>query len=432
MLYSLILPFLGIMFIINNKSTKYDLTVSLLMILPSFILSLYNMILPMDISYLFILLTTFIIPISLISSINRKDMMISILIIDIILIIAFSSLDLWIWYISFEIVLIPMFILITNGSGINYTKSNAVYRLILYTLFGGLFLLIGLLILYINVGESFYWILILTPINPKLQLIIFPLFLISYLIKLPAIPFHLWLPIVHVEAPTSGSIILAALLLKLGGFGIIRWVFPILPYATLYYAPLLGLIATISIIYGSLITLRQIDIKKLIAYSSVAHLGVVLLGLSSLNYIAWYGSILLMIIHGIVSAGLFFSIGIIYERFGTRLIYYYRGLTHIMPLYTLFFFILTLSNIALPPTVNFISELLIFVGTFKTFPIYTILSAFTILLSASYSIWLFNRIAFGPINSNYIINMSLDITRREYYILLPLTILTIILLGLIN
>lgn len=248
----------------------------------------------------------------------------------------------------------------------------------------------------------------------------------AFAIKIPMFPFHIWLPEAHVEAPTIGSVILASLLLKLGGYGFIRFTIPMFPEATEFFRPLIFTLCIISILYASLTTIRQIDLKRIIAYSSIAHMNIIVLGLFSNNQQGIDGAIYLMIAHGITSSALFFCVGILYDRYHTRLLMYYGGLVQVMPIFSTFFLIFTLANMGFPGTCNFIGELLVLYGLLQQNTIVTFFGATGIILSAVYSIWLYNRVIFGTLkikyNQNYI-----DITKLEYHILLVLIISTFIL-----
>lgn len=237
--------------------------------------------------------------------------------------------------------------------------------------------------------------------------------------KLPLVPFHIWLPQAHVEAPISGSVLLAGILLKLGGYGFIRFVFPMFPEANLFFSPLVLTLSIVSLFYAALSTLRQTDFKRFIAYSSVSHMAVVTLGLFSLSEIAFSGSIVLMLAHGFSSSGLFMAVSLLYNRHKTRTIKYYRGLTTSMPLFSLLFLACSLANLALPLTMNFIGEILILLGLFQSFPIVGALANLSVVLSASYSLFLFNRIAFGT-ESIYLFFVNRDLTRIEFYSFIPL------------
>ena len=374
-------------------------------------------------SLIFLLLTVIITPIAILSAERRGEMIASILLVESLLIGAFVILDLIWFFIFFESVLIPMYFLIGGtGSGKFEFRVEAAYRLFLYTLTGSVLMLIAIIIIYLEIGSTNLHILQLTGrISPEIQNIIFPLIFIAFAVKVPMVPIHLWLPKAHVEAPTCGSVILAALLLKLGGYGFIRWLFIICPIATINYGPMVMIMSVIGIIYSSLTTLRQTDLKKIIAYSSISHMSYIVYGLFSLNQMAVEGAIYQMISHGIISAGLFSIIGNLYNRYGTRILKYYRGLSGPMPIFSIIFFLYTLANISVPLTSSFVGEFLIMAGSFEVAPLITIIACVSVLFGTSYGIWMYNRICFGTI-SPYIDNYR-DLTRSEFYAHVPLILL---------
>ena len=381
------------------------------------------------ISLPFVILTTFILPICILvswSSINKniRYFFILFLILESLLIAVFVVLDLLLFYITFESCLIPMFLIIGIW-GSRERKIHAAMMFFLYTLLGSLFMLFAILIMYSAIGSTDFQILTLTEISGYRQNILWLGIFLSLAVKTPMIPFHLWLPEAHVEAPVGGSVILAGVLLKLATYGFLRVCLPILPEASHYFTPMVYTIATISIIYSSFTTLRQIDLKKIIAYSSIGHMSIGLLGIFSNTIQGIEGAILLSIAHGIVSPALFICVGVLYDRYHSRLIKYYRGLVISMPLFSIIFFIFTLANMATPLTANFIGEFLTFTGSFQKNPILTAISATSMVLVAGYSIWLYNRICFGN-ESIYLIKTK-DITRREFFLFLPLVFLTFIL-----
>ena len=377
------------------------------------------------ISLFFIILTTFLIPICILTSFeiikyNVKEYYICFLLLESLLIITFSILDLIFFYIFFESILIPMFLLI-GWWGSRERKIKASYYFFLYTLLGSLFMLLAILHIYVTYGTTNYQILIYTSFNPFLQKIYWLAFFASFAIKVPMFPFHIWLPEAHVEAPTAGSVLLAGILLKLGSYGFLRFSFPLFPIATIYFTPFIYTLSILAIIYTSLTALRQIDLKRIIAYASVAHMNLILLGMFSLTVQGIEGSILQMLSHGLVSSALFLCIGILYDRYHTRLIIYYGGLAHSMPFLAFILFIYIMANIALPGTSSFVGELLIFVGLFKHNATVTFFGATGMFLGGSYSLWLYNRICFGNIRNSFLGSFQ-DLTRREFYIHIPFII----------
>ena len=376
------------------------------------------------VSVTFIILTTFIF--GLIAMINvdmtkhKKSFLLTLLAVEVLLVITFISLDILFFYIFFEAILIPMFILI-GVWGARERKIKAAYYFFMYTLLGSIFMLFAILNIYFICGTTHYDALASTPFEFNDQILLWVCLFIAFAVKVPSFPFHVWLPEAHVEAPTIGSVILASLLLKLGGYGFMRFMIPILPLACETLRPVVYGIAILSILYASLAAIRQIDLKKIIAYSSVAHMNVVVLGLFANNTQGVDGGFYLMIAHGVVSGALFFCVGVLYDRYHTRLIRYYGGLVQTMPIFTIIFFVFTLANMGFPGTANFIGELLVFVGLFQTNIAVMIMSATGVVLSAVYSIWLFGRVCFGTLKVKYI-GRYIDITLNECLILVPLLV----------
>jgi proton-translocating NADH-quinone oxidoreductase chain M len=380
------------------------------------------------ISLFFIILTTFLIPVCLLTSWNNikifvKEYVIAFLVIETLLISVFVVLDLLLFYIFFESILIPMFLIIGIW-GARERKIHAAYQFFIYTLFGSVLMLLGIMIIYFQVGTTDVQILLTSTFSEEKQKLLWLAFFASFAVKVPMVPVHIWLPEAHVEAPTAGSVLLAGILLKLGTYGFLRFSIPMFPDASVYFTPLIYTMSVIAIIYTSLTTLRQIDLKKIIAYASVGHMNFVTLGMFSLNVQGIEGSILVMLSHGIVSSALFLCIGVLYDRHKTRIVKYYRGMTTMMPLFATIFLLFTLANISVPGTSSFVGEFLILVGTFQSNTLITVLASTGIILGAAYSIWLYNRVAFGAL-TNYIVAFN-DINKREMMIFVPFIILTLV------
>ncbi|GAO52794.1 hypothetical protein G7K_6861-t1 [Saitoella complicata NRRL Y-17804] len=380
------------------------------------------------ISIYFVLLTTIIFPIAILSSWYSIDKDVKtffsiLLLLEFLLLCVFLCTDILLFYVFFESILPPLFFMIGKWGSLNKIKAS--FYLFLYTLFGSLFMLLAFLTLYIISGTTDIQILSTIAIPFDLQLILFIAIFFSFAIKTPLLPVHLWLPLAHAEAPLAGSIILAGIVLKLALYGILRILLPILPEASLFFTPLVYTICVITIIYSCLTTLRQIDFKVVIAYSSIGHMAICILGLFSNTLQGIEGSVILGIAHGLVSPALFFLLGgVIYDRTHSRLISYYRGLVIYMPVLAIGFFISTLANIAIPLSGNFIGEMLSLLGSFERSPILTIFASTSIVLSASYSIWLYNRMMTGSY-SPYLPVLQ-DMNKREFYILFPLLLMTFI------
>nr|YP_010027352.1 NADH dehydrogenase subunit 4 [Sarcopeltis skottsbergii]QOS04473.1 NADH dehydrogenase subunit 4 [Sarcopeltis skottsbergii] len=378
------------------------------------------------ISLFFILLTTLLIISCILTSwssiqMNVKDYLICFLILEFLLIQVFSVLDLLLFYIYFESVLIPMF-LIVGVWGSRQRKIRAAYQFFLYTLIGSLLMLVAVLNIYFQTGVTDLQILWYTQFSEMKQIFLWLAFFASFAVKIPMIPFHIWLPEAHAEAPTAGSVILAGILLKMGGYGFLRFSLPMFPIASIFFTPLIFTLSLIAIIYASLTTLRQIDLKKIIAYSSVSHMGFVTIGIFSLNLQGIEGSILLMLSHGLVSSALFLCIGILYDRYKTRIIKYYTGLIQVMPIFGIFFLFFTFANLGFPGTSSFIGEVLVLLSSFQINKTLTLFASLGMIFGAAYSIWLFNRIIFGSLKLEYFSSFQ-DISRREFWILIPLAIL---------
>ena len=379
------------------------------------------------ISILFILLTTFIAPICVFSGISSikfkvKEFLIAILLMETLMLGVFCSLDLVIFYLFFEGGLIPMFLIIGIWGGPKRVYSA--FKFFLYTLLGSVLMLIAIISIYWITGTTDVIKLLDLRIPQEYQYLLWLAFFSSFAVKMPMWPVHTWLPDAHVEAPTPGSVILAAILLKMAGYGFIRFSLGLFPVASDYFTYLIFTLSVIAIIYTSLVALMQDDMKKLIAYSSVAHMGFVTIGIFSLTKQGLEGSIVQMISHGFISAALFLCVGVLYDRFQSRMISSYGGLVHIMPKYALIFMIFSLAALGLPGTSGFVGEFLILVGVFQVSIIVTVLASFGIILAAAYMLWLYRRVVFGRIVNSDLKNMK-DLNKTELYIFSSLVILVI-------
>ena len=381
------------------------------------------------ISLSFILLTTFITPICILATINSvkirlREFLIALLLMETMMIGVFCSLDLFIFYLFFEAGLIPMFLIIGIWGG--ERRVYSAFKFFLYTLFGSVFMLISIIFIYFDAGTLDVEKLLNIQINKDYQKYLWLGFFASFAVKTPMWPVHTWLPDAHVEAPASGSVILAAILLKMAGYGFIRFSLGLFPDASIHFGPLVFTLSIIAIIYTSLVALVQKDMKKLIAYSSVAHMGFVTIGIFVFNQEGIEGSIFQMISHGIISSALFLCVGVIYDRMHTRQISEYGGVVNVMPKYAIMFMVFTLGSLGLPGTSGFIGEILVLIGSFKYNYWIAFFAASGVILSACYSLWLYRRVVFGKILNSKIQNL-VDLTKNEYLILTPLLIMTIVL-----
>ena len=382
-------------------------------------------------SIYFILLTTIIMPIAILSnwntiqSQNTLSFVVIMLLLETLLLAVFLVLDILLFYIFFESILPPLFLLIGLFGSSN--KVRASFYLFLYTLFGSLFMLLSIIVMSSIMGTTDFDALSKANFNYVTQLFLFYGIFIAFAVKTPVIFLNTWLLKAHVESPLSGSIILAGIVLKLSLYGIFRLILPLLPKASLNYTYIIYVIGVITIIYASFSTLRTIDIKELIAYSSVSHAAVYLIGAFSNTIQGIEGAIVLGLAHGFVSPGLFICAGgILYDRSSTRLITYYRGMAQIMPIFSVLFFILSLGNSGTPLTLNFLGEFMSLYGAFERMPILGILASTSIVLSAAYTIFMYNRIAFGGSYSVYFVENIGDVTRREFIMLLVFVVLTVL------
>ena len=382
------------------------------------------------ISILFILLTTFITPICVITVNatikNRlKDFLIAILILETFMIGVFCSLDLVVFYLFFEAGLIPMFLIIGIWGG--ERRVYSAFKFFLYTLLGSVLMLVAIISIYWIAGTTDVIKLYELGIDAKYQNLLWLAFFSSFAVKTPMWPVHTWLPDAHVEAPTAGSVLLAAILLKMAGYGFIRFSLGLFPDASLYFVPLVYTLSLIAIIYTSLVALMQEDMKKLIAYSSVAHMGFVTLGIFTMTQQGIEGSIFQMISHGLVSAALFLCVGVVYDRLHTRLINRYGGLVSIMPKYAIVFMVFTLGALGLPGTSGFIGEFLVLMGAFKKNILVATIASLGVILGAAYMLWLYKRIIFGKL-INEDVKKMVDLKRFEI-VTLWLLVLPIIFFG---
>lgn len=377
-------------------------------------------------SLFFIFLISFLVPCCFLfnwktSIIDVREYCICLFFMECVLIFVFSVLDILLFYVFFESVLIPMFIFI-GLLGLRERRIHASYLLYFYTLFGSLMMLGSLILVYIHIGSTDLQFLQGTEISLQREIFLWIAFFFSFSVKIPMYPFHVWLPEAHVEAPTEGSVLLAGILLKMGSYGFLRILVPMFWNATIFFIPLVFVLCSVAIVYTSFVTLRQIDLKRIVAYSSIAHMNISILGFFAMNIYSIVGSIFLMIGHGIVSAALFFMIGIIYDRYKTRLVKYYSGIVHLMPLFAVFFFFFILGNISFPGTCNFVGEVLIFFGLASSNWLSVLVLCVGIFLCTVYSMLLYNKIVFGYFNAFNFIYL-LDMTRLEFFLLVPFVLL---------
>ncbi len=376
------------------------------------------------ISILFVVLTTFITPLCILSVNstikNRlKDFLVAILIMESLMIGVFCSLDLVIFYLFFEGGLIPMFLIIGIWGG--ERRVYSAFKFFLYTLLGSVLMLVAIIYIYWIAGTTDVEKLYQIGIETKYQKILWLAFFSSFAVKTPMWPAHTWLPDAHVEAPTAGSVLLAAILLKMAGYGFIRFSIGLFPIGSEYFVPLIYTLSLIAIVYTSLVALMQEDMKKLIAYSSVAHMGFVTLGIFTMTQQGLEGSIFQMISHGIISAALFLCVGVIYERMHTREIKKYGGLVDVMPKYSIILMIFTLGALGLPGTSGFVGEFLILMGAFKDNFLVAVIASFGVILGAAYMLWLYKRIVFGQLINKDLRNL-IDLNKSELIILTSLAI----------
>ena len=380
------------------------------------------------ISLPFVILTTALMPFCIVASwksvTNRlREYMMAFLILETLMVGTFSALDLVLFYLFFEGGLIPMFLIIGVWGGPR--RVYASFKFFLYTLLGSVLMLLAIMALYWNAGTTDIPTLMHTAVPRSLQTWAWLAFFASFAVKMPMWPVHTWLPDAHVEAPTAGSVILAAILLKMGGYGFLRFSLPMFPLASHDFAPLVWTLSAIAIIYTSLVALMQEDIKKLIAYSSVAHMGFVTMGIFAGTMQGVAGGVFQMISHGIVSGALFLCVGVVYDRMHTREIAAYGGLVNRMPIYALVFMVFTMANVGLPGTSGFVGEFMTLLGTFKVSIPTAFIATFGVILSAGYALWLYRKVVFGALTKPSLASIK-DLTLREGVILFPLVALTIL------
>ena len=379
------------------------------------------------ISMPFILLSTFLTPLAILASWNSikvrvRDYMIAFLVLETMMVGMFASLDMLMFYLFFEGVLIPMFLIIGVWGGPR--RVYAAFKFFLYTLLGSVLMLVCMMAMFVQTGTTDIPMLAEFNFAPAIQTWLFLGFFASFAVKVPMWPVHTWLPDAHVEAPTAGSMILAGVLLKMGGYGFIRFSLPMFPEASAYFAPMIFILSIIAIIYTSLVALAQTDMKKLIAYSSVAHMGFVTIGIFTLTEQGIAGAMFQMISHGLVSAALFFCVGVIYDRLHTRDIAAYGGVADAMPRYAVYFMFMMLASVGLPGTSGFVGEMLVLVGAWQAASWVAVFAATGLVLGATYMLWLYRRVVFGPMVKPEIQALK-RLDSREILIFVPLTILVL-------
>ncbi|MCC0035991.1 MAG: NADH-quinone oxidoreductase subunit M [Hoeflea sp.] len=380
------------------------------------------------ISMLFVILTTFLMPLCILASWNSvetrvREYMIAFLVLETMMIGVFCALDIVLFYVFFEAGLIPMFIIIGVWGG--KRRVYASFKFFLYTLAGSVLMLLAIMAMYWDSGTTDIRLLLAHNFPASMQTWLWLAFFASFAVKMPMWPVHTWLPDAHVEAPTAGSVILAGVLLKLGGYGFLRFSLPMFPLASADFAPFIFTLSVVAIIYTSLVALMQEDIKKLIAYSSVAHMGFVTMGIFAANQQGVQGAIFQMLSHGLVSGALFLCVGVVYDRLHTREIAAYGGLVNNMPKYAVVFMIFTMANVGLPGTSGFVGEFLTLMGVFQVNSWVALFAATGVILSAGYALWLYRRVIFGALEKESLKAM-LDLSGREKAILYPLIALTIL------
>jgi NADH-quinone oxidoreductase subunit M len=375
----------------------------------------------------FVILTTFLMPFCIAASFysireRAKEYYALFLLLETLMIGVFVSLDLVLFYVFFEAGLIPMFLIIGIWGG--QRRIYASFKFFLYTLLGSVLMLLAIMAMYWAAGTTDIVKLLAFKFPSSMQYWLWLAFFASFAVKMPMWPVHTWLPDAHVEAPTAGSVILAGILLKMGGYGFIRFSLPMFPEASLYFANFVFALSVIAIVYTSLVAMMQEDIKKLIAYSSVAHMGFVTMGLFTLNSQGVQGAVFQMVSHGLVSGALFLCVGIVYDRMHTRMISAYGGLVNRMPLYALVFLLFTMANVGLPGTSGFVGEFLTLLGAYKANTWVAFIATTGVILSAAYALWLFARVVYGKLEKHELEAIP-DLDRRELALLVPLALLVV-------
>ena len=380
------------------------------------------------ISVLFVVLTAFLMPICILASwqaitLRVREFMIAFLLLECMMIGVFCALDFVLFYLFFEGGLIPMFLIIGVWGGSRRVYSS--FKFFLYTLLGSVLLLLAMIYMYFEVGTTDIPTLMGYGFSAEAQTWLWLALFASFAVKMPMWPVHTWLPDAHVEAPTAGSVILAGVLLKMGGYGFLRFSLPMLPLASDQFVPLIFTLSVVAVVYTSLVALMQEDMKKLIAYSSVAHMGFVTIGIFTFNTQGIEGGIFQMLIHGIVSAALFLVVGVVYDRIHSREIAHYGGLVNRMPIYAFTFMIFMLASVGLPGTAGFVGEILVLVGVYQVNTWVAALAALGVILSAAYMLWLYRRIIFGQLEKDDLKQIA-DMNAREIALFAPLVILAVL------
>ena len=352
-----------------------------------------------------------------------KEYMVAFLVMETFMVGVFCALDFVLFYIFFEGILIPMFLIIGIWGGPN--RIYSAFKFFLYTLLGSVLFLVAILVMYLQESTTDIPTLMSATFDPALQKWLWLAMFASFAVKVPMWPFHTWLPDAHVEAPTAGSVVLAGVLLKLGGYGFLRFSLPMLPEATAYFTPLIYTLSIVAVIYTSLVALMQTDMKKLIAYSSVAHMGIVTIGIFTLNPLGIQGSIIQMLSHGLVSAALFMCVGVVYDRLHSRDIDFYGGLAERMPHYALVFMVFMLASVGLPGTSGFVGEILVLIGVFQVNQWVALFAATGMVLGAAYMLWLYRRVVFGKLEKEHLL-MIRDLRPHEIACFAPLIILVLL------